>query len=235
MVSMSELRYCFKCSDKTPTIDEDCTICNFSKTTPDHLKDKSHLDYMNRCLNEETTHENFAEYGEGVHKHWGYHFYEIYPAVNAMGGWANFRSWVKRHAETYFNYCVNHQNILAELVRLKKLKDSIKENGANFIEADAVEYNQKKDRAWKEAFKLEMEQYDYTDDSPSMVINKKLWKQMKSSKMFLEGVVFKKDRIIQDLKSKIRTYESKGALALLSENEALKLKIKELEKSKNIL
>jgi hypothetical protein len=232
---MSELRYCFKCSDKTPTIDEDCTVCNFSKTTPDHLKDKNHLDYMNRCLNEETTHENFAEYGEGVHKHWGHHFYEIYPAVNAMGGWANFRSWVKRHAETYFNYCVNHQNILAELVRLKKLKEKIDLNGANFIEADCVEYNDKKPRAWKQAFKLVSEQYDYDDGSEKVTVPKKRWKQIQTNVKFLEGVIFKKDRIIQDLKSKVRQYESKGALALLSENEALKLRITELEKSNKVL
>lgn len=196
------MRYCFYCREKTPTIDEDCTICNFSKVTPKHLRDKDHLDYMNRCLDEETTDENLEAYGEGVLKHWGYHFYQIYPSINAMGGWANFRSWVKRHAETYFNYCTNHKNVLAELVRLKKVKDSLEDIEDETIRSQTrFTYQAKKQIAWKQAFKLVEDQYDYTDDSPSILVSKKLWNQTKSHKIFLEGLISKQRDIIRDLEN----------------------------------
>lgn len=210
---MSKLRYCFYCREKTPTINENCTICNFSKTTPDHLKDKQHLDYMNRCLNEETTYENFAGYDPDktgtLYSHWAFNFYQIYPAINAMGGWANFSSWIREHAETYFNYCTNHENVLAELVRLKKLKESIYKQGIDYTEKNVDGYHLAKTRVWKQAFKLVEDQYDYTDGSPTIEVNKESWKQMKSSLKFLEDTI--------------------------SENKVLKLRITELEKSDKLL
>lgn len=58
------------------------------------------------------------EYVSGFsEKHEARRYRQIDPVVNKMGGWANFRVWIQRHGEEYFNTCLNLKNKETQLIQ----------------------------------------------------------------------------------------------------------------------
>lgn len=75
--------------------------------------------------------EDMPESGFGErHEAWRYR--QIHPLVDQMGGWANARYWIQRHATEYFRTC---ENLEAEIARLKAPAEPTREQVAELVEA----------------------------------------------------------------------------------------------------
>lgn len=87
-----------------------------------------HKDYHDNCMAKKPTYEEFEKISESLRDHHAWHYFQMLPAVDAMGGWANFRHWVTKHAKNYFDSCTELKNKIAELeTELEKVKKDSRE------------------------------------------------------------------------------------------------------------
>jgi predicted RNase H-like nuclease (RuvC/YqgF family) len=63
---------------------------------------------------------------ENLKELWAAKYLEIECVVSSMGGWANFRHWIRNHALKYFKTCKElEKKLQAEKAKVEMLKNSI--------------------------------------------------------------------------------------------------------------